>query len=101
MGSLSMCQPPAGTNGNGRNAVVAAAEATVVAAVPERPDTFRELLAMMRVPAGVVSSELVLLGAACEAWQFDSFQLSGVLGGRPLSALGFFLFKRSNLVDKV
>ena len=33
-------------------------------------------------------------------WQFDSFQLEEASGGRPLSCLAFFLFKRSDLIAK-
>ncbi len=33
-----------------------------------------------------------------EEWQFDSFALNSASGGRPLSALGFALFKRMGLI---
>ena len=34
-------------------------------------------------------------------WTFDTFQLNEVTGGRPLSALSFFLIKDSGLADSL
>ncbi len=34
-----------------------------------------------------------------EEWQYDTFALEHATGGRPLSALGFALIKKSGLVS--
>ena len=43
---------------------------------------------------GCFSKQVMAMLGRAGSWQFDSFQLNDVSGGRPLSLLGFFLFKR-------
>lgn len=54
----------------------------------------REAIAASIIPA----MEAVL--ATVEDWRFDAFKLAEVTQGHPLSALGFWLFKRYNLIEQ-
>lgn len=54
-----------------------------------------ELVRLVKTP----SEELMVKLGSIDQWQFDAFQLDKASNGRPLSALGFFLFKRFNLID--
>eukprot|EP00195_Chlamydomonas_chlamydogama_P005551 CAMPEP_0202896684 /NCGR_PEP_ID=MMETSP1392-20130828/5636_1 /ASSEMBLY_ACC=CAM_ASM_000868 /TAXON_ID=225041 /ORGANISM="Chlamydomonas chlamydogama, Strain SAG 11-48b" /LENGTH=2072 /DNA_ID=CAMNT_0049582125 /DNA_START=504 /DNA_END=6722 /DNA_ORIENTATION=+ len=47
------------------------------------------------------SDKLSVLLAKVDEWQYDSFQLHDVTGGRPLSTLGFALIKRAGLVTRL
>lgn len=49
----------------------------------------------------VFNLQLEAVLAKVDDWQFDSFGLCTAANGRPLSALGFFLLKRSNLMQRV
>ena len=52
----------------------------------------------MPLPA-VCPLQLTAALAGVEDWQFDAFQLEEASGGRPLSCLAFFIFKRTHLVS--
>lgn len=42
-------------------------------------------------------SQLASVLSLVDDWQFDTFELSRVCNGRPLSCLGFYLMKRMGL----
>ena len=43
--------------------------------------------------------QLLVVLSMVDEWGFDSFSLSDVSAGRPLSTLAFALFKRSGLIQ--
>ncbi len=56
----------------------------------------QETMSMVKEP----SDDLMVMLAKADGWQFDAFELNEVSGGRPLSFLGYFLFKRFELIEK-
>lgn len=57
----------------------------------------RGWLHLARTPLFFLQVERVLQTA--DQWQFDAFELAAATGGRPLSALAFYVLKTSGLVS--
>ena len=74
------------------------------------PTVFMEYLQILFMP-WIVSPRIVNLRlhvvsqlssslGAIDSWQYNSFKLEEVSGGRPLSCLAFFLMKKMDLIKR-